>query len=129
MDWLACVFPMPACLKLPSCSAPIAQVHLIPDLAGKIAFLANGYGGLHIIDVSDSANPVLLGVYSTWALDVVVSDKLAFVAAPNRGLEVVDISDVAKPVRARLKSPVSLGIRPDGGVEFVSSRYRPRLRR
>ncbi len=58
------------------------------------------YGsGLQVIDISDPANPTLVGTYDTpgYARGVAVSGDHAFVADGDSGLQVIDISDPANP--------------------------------
>ena len=59
-------------------------------VAGNRAYLALGYGGLVILDVSNPASPVWLGGYDTggYALGVAVSGNHIFVADDERGLKV-----------------------------------------
>jgi hypothetical protein len=69
---------------------------------GNRAFVADGASGLVIVDVSNSAAPVLLGSYDTPgdAKDVVVSGNYAFVADGGGGLQIVDVQNPAVPVIA-----------------------------
>ena len=77
------------------------------DAAGKtrgvqvvdsLAYVANGYAGLRILDLSDPRNPTELGHLKTYrALDVRVAGPTAFVADDYLGLLAVDVSDPARP--------------------------------
>ena len=60
-----------------------------------LAYLADGEGGLKVIDVSNPLLPVLLHTVSTpgFASDVAVSGNYAYVADGAAGLQVVDITD------------------------------------
>lgn len=73
----------------------INRVAVIDDRA----YLAAGYGGLLIIDVSDPAAPVELGSFAevNSAQDVVVHDLYAYLADYETGLYVVDVSNPAMP--------------------------------
>ena len=66
---------------------------------GKLAYVADGYGGLQIIDISDSSNPTLAGNYNTsgqaWDLEIV--GNYAYVADKSSGLKIIDISDPSNP--------------------------------
>ncbi|MCB0295853.1 MAG: hypothetical protein KDG51_11580, partial [Calditrichaeota bacterium] len=70
-------------------------------LAGSHAYLADGPGGLRIIDVSDPANPAETGSLNSVAVaeDVVVSGNYAYVAG-TLGLRVIDIIQPANPLEA-----------------------------
>jgi len=72
------------------------------DVNGTIAYAADGGSGLKIIDVSDPANPLLLGSFTTAgdAIDVQVKNHYAVVAEGFKGIEIVDVSDPANPVLA-----------------------------
>ena len=63
------------------------------------AYIADYDLGLHIIDISDPAVPVLRSTLSLPgnALDVAVSGNTAYVAAYKQGLQVVDVSDSNNP--------------------------------
>ncbi|MBK9095446.1 MAG: hypothetical protein IPM84_22360 [Anaerolineae bacterium] len=52
------------------------------SVVGDFAYVTKGYGGLHIIDVSDPANPTLRGAYDTPgpACGISVVGSLAYVA-------------------------------------------------
>jgi hypothetical protein len=66
---------------------------------GNTVFVTDGPGGLVTVDVTDPANPTVLGrvVTGGHASGVVVSGDIAYVAAGSAGLVVVDISDLANP--------------------------------
>lgn len=69
------------------------------DVMGSRVYVADGIGGLAVVDVSDPANPRVLGRAQTGgdAGSVVVQGSLAYVAAGSAGLAVVDVSDSAAP--------------------------------
>ncbi|MCX5672060.1 MAG: LEPR-XLL domain-containing protein, partial [Planctomycetota bacterium] len=67
--------------------------------SGGYAYLCYG-PNLAVLDVSDLANPTLLGkVALAGASDVAISGNLAYVAAGAGGLEIIDVSNPAAPVR------------------------------
>lgn len=70
-------------------------------IAGHHAYVASGDAGLHVIDLSDPANPRRVGGFNTagWAVGVVVADNLAYVADSDAGLQIIDVSNPASPVR------------------------------
>jgi hypothetical protein len=79
----------------------------LPDIVGCIAFLsgyiyvADGQGGLRIIDVSDPSAPFEAGFYDTPgdADEVSVAGSFAYVA-DSSGLRIIDISDPSAPFEA-----------------------------
>lgn len=62
-------------------------------------FVADGLGGLVIVDVTDPTQPKIAGQVETggFARGVVVEGNIAYVAAGSAGLVVVDVSDLANP--------------------------------
>ncbi len=69
---------------------------------GTIAYVADGYSGLQIIDVSNSESPVIIGSVNTPgdAKSVTLSNDgtIAYVADDESGLQIIDISNPASPV-------------------------------
>ncbi|NJL59405.1 MAG: hypothetical protein HC887_06945 [Desulfobacteraceae bacterium] len=70
------------------------------DIIGNIAYLADGSGGLQIIDISNSTNPMIIGSVKMpdEARDVKVIGNTAYVADYASGLQVVDVSNPTSPV-------------------------------
>jgi len=69
-------------------------------LSGNIAFVANGYGGLLILNVSDLSHPQNLSTYSTgsnYASSVAVSGNIVFVTNGLAGLLILNVSDPFHP--------------------------------
>ena len=74
---------------------------------GSRAYLANGKGGLQILDVSDPTRPTRVGGSPDYAfgsaVDVQVSGNIAYVAAgyvnTGGGLDILDVSDPSTIVR------------------------------
>lgn len=67
------------------------------DVVGDVAYVSAG-PRLLAVDVSDPANPVLLGrsdILSGMVRDVVVKDSVAYLAAGRSGVIVLDVSDPA----------------------------------
>jgi len=64
-----------------------------------MAYIASGYHGFFIVDISDPTNPVQVGQYATpghaWGLTV--SGNYVYVAAMDSGLRVIDVSDPSAP--------------------------------
>jgi len=104
--------PLAGVIPLPASAEPFAQQGENVDLVGYItlgyaggvyvvgehAYVANGFGGLRVISVSDPANPVEVGYYETpdLAMDVYVAREYAYVA--GWGFYIISISDPANPV-------------------------------
>lgn len=66
-----------------------------------LAYLAQGNDGLGVLDVTDPANPVMIGGYHTagQALTVRLAGDLAYVAEGFSGLEILSVTNPAHPVR------------------------------
>ena len=72
------------------------------QVSGSYAILADGEEGLKIFDVSDPANPQLIGFYDTlasgYAKDISLSGEFVYVADGTSSLlQVIDITDPADP--------------------------------
>ncbi len=68
-------------------------------LKGDHAFVADRYGGVQVIAVSDPARPTLVTSYDAieFATDVEVAGDMLLVPCRSHGAEVVDISDPTAP--------------------------------
>lgn len=68
-------------------------------VSGNYAYVADGSQGLQIIDISDPANPSVVGNYNTDgnAMGVWVVGDYAYAADDARGLQIIDVSDPASP--------------------------------
>ncbi len=96
----------------PTSPAIVGQTNVFPhyavgvDVVGSYAYVANGYSGLRIVDVSDSATPTEVGYYDTWYVSgVAVTGSFAYVA--DGDLRIVDISDPAAPTEVGFYSTPS----------------------
>jgi hypothetical protein len=69
-------------------------------LTGSHAYVADGSGGLRVVDVTDPAEPLEVGYYTTTgtARDVAVSGQYAYVADGDGGLRVIDVGTPTQPV-------------------------------
>ncbi|NCT46197.1 MAG: hypothetical protein GPJ35_24775 [Microcystis aeruginosa G11-09] len=69
------------------------------QVVGNYAYVADGWSGLQIIDISNPAAPTRKGNYDTSgnALDVQIVGNYAYVADENSGLQIIDISNPAAP--------------------------------
>jgi hypothetical protein len=68
-------------------------------VAGNTAYVADGSGGLQVIDISNPASPQVIGAVDTpdSAYGITVVGSTAYVADRNSGLQVIDISNPASP--------------------------------
>ena len=80
-----------------------------PDTYGltrkdDLAFVANGLGGIQVIDLSNLNAPYHVGFIKPngFARDVKVVGNYAYIAASHQGLAIADISDPTMPVVAQL---------------------------
>ncbi len=67
---------------------------------GDLAYIADGEGGLAIVDVSDPSQPTLRSTLAVGgaAKDLVVSNDVVYLAAGATGVAVVDVSDPDVPL-------------------------------
>ena len=68
-------------------------------MIGNIAYVADRYDGLQIIDVSNPVSPTLIGSVDTPgdAREVTVIGNIAYVADWGGGLQIIDVSNSASP--------------------------------
>ncbi|MCL7455494.1 MAG: hypothetical protein M8467_20860, partial [Anaerolineae bacterium] len=80
-------------------SAPLPEIVERIKVVGSLAYVADGYAGLYIFDVSNPARPSLLGHHDTpgQVYDLVIEGDYAYVADGGEGLKIVDISNPAVP--------------------------------
>ena len=76
------------------------------DLSGSHAFVACGQSGVKVVDVSNPAQPTIVGSYQTPGLSgsVAVSGHYAYVADGTGGLQILDVSNPAAPLRVGYRS-------------------------
>ncbi len=68
-------------------------------VAGSYIFLADGSGGMRIIDNADTGNPIEVGRFPTEdARDIVIRGERAYVADGYRGIKILDINNPGTPV-------------------------------
>jgi len=89
-------------------------------VVGHYAYVADGLGGLRVLDVSDAAHPTEVGVCDTpgSALGVALKDNYAYLADADQGLRIIAVSDPSHPTEISF-SPMP-GIASDVAV---MSRY------
>ena len=68
-------------------------------VSGDLAFVADGYGGLQVVDISVPNSPELIGHVDTpgFANGIFVAGHLAYVADGRAGLQIIDIVEPEKP--------------------------------
>jgi len=65
---------------------------------GDLAYVASDYGGLHVIDVSDPSEPVVVGTAETCdAYRLTKSGDIVYVGCYDDGLRIVDVSSSTEP--------------------------------
>ena len=103
---------------------------VILSVDGQTAYVADGYSGLQIIDVSDGSSSMLLGTYNTsGAASVTLSTdgQTAYVADSDSGLQIIDVSDGSSPVllgtynTSGVATDVTLSV--DGQTAYVADGY------
>jgi len=68
-------------------------------VVGNLAYVATGWSGLQIVNITDPENPEIVGYwdYINEASDVAVSGDYAYVADGESGLRVISVSDPEHP--------------------------------
>ncbi|MCW8997311.1 MAG: Ig-like domain-containing protein, partial [Kangiellaceae bacterium] len=74
------------------------------DRKDNLALVANGYGGVQVIDISDLSSPYHVGYIKPngFARDVKVIGHFAFIAASYEGLVIADLREPSLPIIAKL---------------------------
>jgi len=87
-------------------------------VSGKYAYLADGFSGIRIADISDPANPTTTATLATsGAFGLYTSGRYLYIADFNSGLRIVDISNPADPINLDNLSTT------DAGSVYVSGKY------
>jgi hypothetical protein len=89
----------------PANLAVVAETDVLPGAAGAVAvagdhaYLADGDGGLRILDVSDPIAPSEVGFYATpgYARALALAENYAYLAVRDSGLRILDVSDPSAP--------------------------------
>lgn len=91
---------------------------------GNHAYVAADAAGLSILDISNPAAPVEVGVYHTpgWAFGVAVSGNYAYVADYITGLRIVNVADPAVPVEVGFYDAWwnTVGVAVSGNYAYVA---------
>ena len=96
------------------------------DVENGYAFIADGYGGVEVVDVADPMNPLFLGYLDLidGSTGIKVDGDYAYVSEYILGgLQVVDISDPSSPTLAGWYQPsgvFALGVESFNGFVYVS---------
>ncbi len=71
-------------------------------IVGNLAYIANGFSGLSIVDISNPNNPILLGSRDTPgdASGIDVEGNYAYIADYTSGLQIIDVSNPNNPTMA-----------------------------
>ncbi|MGA1840065.1 MAG: LVIVD repeat-containing protein [bacterium] len=95
-------------------------------IQGLYAYVADGLSGLQVIDISNPANPSLIGecyIQGAFnAYDVYVQGTYAYVAYGSSGLQIINVSNPAKPsIIGSYNTPGSArGVHVQGSYAFVA---------
>lgn len=70
------------------------------DVAGDYAFIAAGFAGLQILDISDRANPIIVANLDTdgTAIDVKIHGNFAYIADGETGVKIINIRNPLLPL-------------------------------
>lgn len=94
-------------------------------LSGHLAFLADGYRGLTILDTTFQTSPLPVGWLDTDgnSQDVDVVGNTAFVADGFRGLQIIDVSDPTDPIvlGSYDPEPEIIGLRMVGDLAYLAA--------
>lgn len=93
----------------------------------SFGYIADGYAGLKIINLSNPSSPVLIGEYETpgTARDVKILDNYAFIADQTEGLQILDITDKSNPtfVSSYNTSGESFDVEISGNYAYIADAY------
>lgn len=73
----------------------VQQIRIIES----VAYIAAGWDGLMVLDISNPASPKWLGSWPQDAWDFDMVDSVAYVATNENGMDIVDMSDPKAPVK------------------------------
>ena len=90
-------------ISVPGLPVQVGIANIVPGsyhvtVEGDYAYLAAGYGGLHIFDISNPLAPIKTGSVGTdYAVNVDIQEPFAFVAGGFEDLHIIDVSDPENP--------------------------------
>jgi hypothetical protein len=92
-------------------------------LQGNTLYVADTFGGLRILDVSDPAVPVEMGMFATENVyGVFVQGNTAYLARWNNGLTLVNITNPAAPIESGgLLLPYAQEVYVRGLIAYVAN--------
>ena len=92
------------------------------EVVENTAYIADGVGGLVLIDVSDPNNPQKISSFNDAVGELCIVDSLVYVADNNDGLEIIDISNSSNPteVGSFNDGGQALGVAVNGDYAFVA---------
>ena len=89
-----------------------------------IAYIADGAGGLKILDVSDPQSVVELSAIATTgtARDIEMIDGIAYIAVGSYGLDLIDVRDPSNPIfMSNYQSPFfATGVSVNGNKAYIA---------
>lgn len=102
-------------------------------VAGRVAFVADRYRGLELVDVADPARPGSLGRCDQppYADALAVSGAYVYLAAGSYGMRVIDVRDTARPRQVSIYDTQSYAtsVAVADGYAFVATTNPPDARR
>ena len=92
-------------------------------VSGNYAYVADGYSGFQVIDISNPTNPTIVGSADTpgSAHGVYVSGSYAYVADWGSGLQVVDVSNPANSIVGSADAVYVNGVFVSGNYAYVTA--------
>ena len=124
-------------ISTPATPAVLGKSEALPDIlqgitvSGSLAYVADGSGGLYILNVSTPASPTIVGSLDTpgTANEVAVVGNYAYLADGTSGLRVIDVSTPATPQeKATLDTPdVAKGIAVSGNYAYLADQSTVRI--
>ncbi len=94
------------------------------EVWNSVAYVADGNGGLKMIDVSDLNSPTLMGTYTCTlglAWDLCVVDTLVYLAYDDGGLRIVNVADPTNPVEVGfMLFECAMGVDVVGNYAYVA---------
>jgi hypothetical protein len=90
-------------------------------ISGSNAYVADVTWGLHVVDISDPASPVLRGTCQTSGGRVVVIGTYAYLMVPGYGMKVIDISNPNSPsITGNCITTYAVGIAVSGSYAYIA---------
>jgi len=119
-------------IDISSPTEPLLISHYDELTNARDIFIKNNYAyisdyelGLRVVDISDTANPVLTGSYITNEIyEISVTGNYAFISNANYGLLIINISNPSAPTLAQLYDTDGSvrGITLSGDIAYVGDR-------